>query len=189
MAFNVNSFRSSLQYDGARPNYFQVALTFPPNVLNATGAGQKSQFFCKAAQIPTVTIGVAPLFYFGREVKLPGNAVYADWTITIINDEDFVIRNSFENWMNLINSHAGNIRDPSMLNSVGYSVPATILHYGKTGNVIKQYDFVGMWPSDPAPIDLDWGSNDTIEEFTVTMSYQYWTSTVPQFQSPATTDA
>ena len=27
-----------------------------------------------------------------------------------------------------------------------------------------------------SPIDLDWGTNDTVEEFTVTFSYQYWTS-------------
>lgn len=179
MAFSINEFRSALQYDGARPNYFQVALTFPVNVLNASSAGRQNQFMCKAAQLPSKTIGMAPLFYFGREVKLPGNAIFADWTITIINDEDFLIKNAFESWMNLINSHAGNIRDPSMIGSLGYSTPASVLQFGKTGDVIKQYDFVGMWPMDPSPIELDWGSNDTIEEFTVTMSYQYWTSTFP----------
>jgi len=31
-----------------------------------------------------------------------------------------------------------------------------------------------MFPIDITPIDLDWGSNDTIEEFTVTFQYQYW---------------
>jgi hypothetical protein len=31
-----------------------------------------------------------------------------------------------------------------------------------------------MFPLDLAPIDLDWGSNDTIEEFSVTFAYQYW---------------
>lgn len=189
MAFNVSDFRSALVYDGARPNYFQVFLSFPGNVVNAGPAGQKAQFTCKSAQIPSVTLGITPAFYFGREIKLPGNPVYADWSITIINDEDFLIRNAYENWMNLINSHAGNVRDPSMLTSLGYSVPATVLHYGKTGNIIKQYDFVGMWPTDPAPIDLDWGTNDALEEFTVTMAYQYWTSTVGQFVSPPTTDS
>lgn len=179
MSFTVNDFRSQLQYDGARPNQFQVYLTFPANVLGSAAASQKNAFMCKAAQVPSVTMGVAPVYYFGREIKLPGNTSYADWTITIINDEDFLVRNAFENWMNLINSHAGNIRDPSMLTSLGYSVPATVYHYGKTGNIIAQYDFVGMFPTDPSPIDLDWGSNDTVEEFSVTLAYQYWTKTVP----------
>jgi hypothetical protein len=33
-----------------------------------------------------------------------------------------------------------------------------------------------MFPSDITAIDLDWGSNDAIEEYSVTLSYQYWTS-------------
>lgn len=189
MVFSVNDFRAQLEFDGARPNYFQVFLSFPTNVVGGAAAGQKSQFMCKTAQLPSVTMGIAPAYYFGREIKLPGNPTYADWTITIINDEDFIIRNAYESWMSLINSHAGNLRDPSMVSSLGYSVPATVVQYGKTGQPIKQYDFVGMWPTDPSPIDVDWGSNDTLEEFTVTMAYQYWTSTAPQFQSPATTDS
>jgi hypothetical protein len=33
-----------------------------------------------------------------------------------------------------------------------------------------------MFPVDVAPIDLDWGTNDAIEEYSVTFAYQYWTS-------------
>jgi hypothetical protein len=33
-----------------------------------------------------------------------------------------------------------------------------------------------MFPTDITPIDVDWGSNDTIEEFSVTFSYQWWES-------------
>ncbi|HMH09830.1 MAG TPA: hypothetical protein VK553_03925, partial [Candidatus Nitrosopolaris rasttigaisensis] len=74
---------------------------------------------------------------------------------------------------------AGNLRDPSMLDALGYSVNASVVQYGKTGNVIKQYDFIGLFPIDGSPIDLDWGANDSIEEFTQTLQYQYWTSQIP----------
>ena len=187
MAFTPSEFVNNLVYDGARPNYFQVLMNFPPQVVNSQPAGQKTQFLCKSAQLPSVTMGIAPAYYYGRELKLAGNPTYQDWTITIYNDEDFLIRNAFENWQNLINSHAGNLRDPTMANYSGYTVSATVNHMGKIGNIIKEYDFVGMWPTDPSMIDLDWQTNDTIEEFTVTLAYQYWTSTVSQGQSPATT--
>jgi hypothetical protein len=39
---------------------------------------------------------------------------------------------------------------------------------------MKTYKFVGMYPLDLAPIDLDWSSNDTIEEYAVTFAYQWW---------------
>ena len=115
-----------------------------------------------------------PVQYFGRELKFAGNRTFADWTITIINDEDFVVRNSFERWMNGLNSHRGNLRNAVALSPSSYTTDAEVRQYGKLGNVIKSYKFIGMFPSDITPIDVDWGSNDTIEEFSVTLSYQWW---------------
>ncbi len=174
MTFNVAEFRANMIGDGARPNLFSVSLVFPTLALNGTTAGQKVNFMAKAAQLPGSTLGTVPVYYFGREMKFPGNRSFADWTLTIINDEDFVIRNSLESWMNAINSHAGNLRSGAATSSTGYSVDATVTQYGKTGNELKKYNFVGMFPLDLAPIDLDWGSNDAIEEYTCTFAYQYW---------------
>ncbi len=174
MAFNVSEFRANMIGDGARPNLFSVSLIFPSNVTNSTAAGQKLTFMAKTAQLPGSSIGTVPVFYFGREMKFPGNRTFADWTLTIINDEDFAIRNSLESWMNAINSHATNVRSGAAATSTGYSVDASVTQYGKTGNELKKYNFVGMFPLDLAPIDLDWGSNDAIEEYTCTFAYQFW---------------
>ena len=184
MAFQISEFTSALVQDGARPNLFQVVMTGLPN-----GAGQSGQpfsFLCKAAQLPGSTIGTVPLYYFGREAKFAGNRTFADWTVTIINDESFSIRNSIETWMNSINSNAGNVRLQSPVTGGGsggqpYAIDATVNQFSKTATagsngVIKSYNFVGMFPVDLSPIELDGGTNDTIEEFTVTFSYQYWTS-------------
>jgi hypothetical protein len=174
MAFNVAEFRANMIGDGARPNLFSVSLVFPTLAENGALAGQKVNFMAKAAQLPGSTIGTVPVFYFGREMKFPGNRTFADWTLTIINDEDFAIRNSLESWMNAINSHATNVRSGAASSSTGYSVDASVTQYGKTGNELKKYNFVGMFPLDLAPIDLDWGSNDAIEEYTCTFAYQFW---------------
>ena len=176
MAFNVAEFRSNMIGDGARPNLFQVSLTFPAVASNGALAGQKATFMAKAAQLPGSSVGTVPVYYFGRELKFAGNRTFADWTLQIINDEDFIIRNSLESWMNAINSHQGNVRNAQAVNNVGYTVDAKVSQYGKSGNTLKEYSFVGMFPIDVAPIDLDWGSNDTIEEYSVTFAYQYWTS-------------
>jgi len=128
----------------------------------------------KTAQLPGSTVGTVPVYYFGRELKFAGNRTFADWTLTIINDEDFTIRNSIESWMNAINSHAGNVRNTAALSTSGYTVDATVTQYGKTGDELKKYTFVGLFPVDLAPIDLDWGSNDAIEEYQTTFAYQWW---------------
>jgi len=172
MAFNVNQFRSQLQGDGARPNLFEVSLPFP--AFSIPGNAQtKMTFMCKTAQLPGSTLGTVPVSYFGRELKFVGNRSFGDWTITIINDEDFIIRNAFERWMNGINSHNLNIRNPVAGTPLGYSVDGDVVQYGKKGDTLKKYKFVGLFPTDVSPIDVDWGSNDAIEEFSITMSYQW----------------
>lgn len=174
MAFNVTEFRANLVGDGARPNLFQVTMTFPTFTEDGVAAGQALTFLAKTAQLPGSSLGTVPLYYFGREMKFVGNRSFADWSITIINDENFKVRNAFESWMNNINSHATNLRTGNATTPTSYSVDAKVDQFDKAGNVIKSYKFVGAFPVDLAPIDLDWSSNDTIEEFGVTLAYQWW---------------
>jgi hypothetical protein len=174
MAFNVSEFRANMVGDGARANLFDVALVFPLVAQNAGAATTKITFQAKTAQLPGSTIGTVPLYYFGRELKFAGNRTFPDWTLTIINDEDFVVRNALESWLDSINSHTQNIRTPNALTPSGYSADALVTQYSKLGVPIKQYDFVGLFPVDLSPIDVDWGANDAIEEYTVTFAYQYW---------------
>jgi hypothetical protein len=175
MAFNVTEFRANLLGDGARPNLFQVSLTFPA-IANSPIAGQRLSFLAKTAQLPGSTVGIAPLFYFGRELKFAGNRSFPDWSITIINDEDFNVRNAFETWMDSLNSHSLNVRNPAAFNQLLYTSDAKVTQFSKTGLPLKTYNFVGLFPTDVSPIELDWGSNDSIEEFSVTLAYQYWES-------------
>ena len=137
MAFNVAEFRANMIGDGARPNLFQVTLTFPTIADNAVVSGQKATFMAKAAQLPGSTVGTVPVYYFGRELKFAGNRTFTDWTLQIINDEDFTIRNTIESWMNAINSHSGNVRNSAASNPSGYTVDAVVTQYGKTGDALK----------------------------------------------------
>lgn len=173
MPFSVTQFRAQMVGDGARPNLFEVSMPFP--TFSVPGQAQtKLTFMCKTAQLPGSTVGVVPVQYFGRELKFAGNRTFADWTLTVINDEDFAVRNAFERWMNGINTHRTNLRNPSALTPSSYTRDAVVNQYSKTGKVIKSYKFIGAFPTDITPIDVDWGSNDTIEEFSVTLSYQWW---------------
>lgn len=166
MAFNVNQFAGALKGGGARNSLFQVLITNPVNSVGDINV----PFMCKAAQIPAATVSTIELDYFGRKTKLAGNRTYAEWAPTIINDEDFSIRNALEEWNNSINTFVDNTRpSPS-----AYKSTAQIQQFSQTGDVIREYTFVNLWPSEVAAIDLSWDA-DTIEEFAVTFQYDYWT--------------
>src|ERR1700747_1988777 len=177
MAFDVTQFRAALTGDGARRNLFQVQLNFPSFVTDSTTAAIKSTFLVNAAQLPDSNLGTAPQYYFGREVKLAGNRTYSPWVVSVVNDEDFVIRTAFERWIDAMNAPLGSIRDvrAAVLDG-GYGQDAKVTQFGKTGIPISIYNFVGLFPTNISPIDLNWQANDQIEEFQVTFDYQYWTN-------------
>ena len=85
-----------------------------PSVFTPENAQTKMTFMCRTTQLPGLTLGVVPVTYFGRELKFLGNRTFADWTVTIINDEDFSVRNAMERWMNGLNSHSLNVRNPCL---------------------------------------------------------------------------
>lgn len=169
MAFNVNEFAGALKGGGARNSLFQVQITNPIN----GAADIQVPFLCKAAQIPAATLGVIEVPYFGRQVKLAGNRTFAEWTPTIINDEDFAIRNAMEQWSNAINSFQGNVNNAGGSAPSLYKSNAQVTQYGKTGEVIRVYNFVGIFPTEVSTIDLAW-ETEGIQEYTVSFQYDYW---------------
>ena len=175
MAFRVDDFRNRLFGDGARGNLFEVSIPVFPAFASLGGAPDTLRFMAKSAQLPGSTIGTVVMQYFGREVKVAGNRTYQDWSINIINDEDFLLRRSMELWVNSINDPVGNVRNPGAINvDNGYGVDAFVTQYGKNGDILQRYRFHGLFPVDISAIDLDWGNNDAVEEFTVNFAYQYW---------------
>lgn len=170
MAFNINEIRSQLTFGGARNSLFQVTIQNPVNGV----ADIKVPFLVRAAQIPASTLGVMEVPYFGRKIRLAGDRVFGDWTVTVINDEDFLIRNAMEQWSNSIQSLQGNLRAFGSASPLLYKAQAQVTQFSKTGLPIRTYTFNGIFPSDISPIDVDWSSTDQMEEFTVTFQYDWW---------------
>lgn len=169
MAFNVNEFKTRLIGEGARPTLFNAYIFFPPAVTGAGSGIEDFTFTCKAAQLPSQQLGVIELPYFGRRIKVPGDRTFLEMTLTIINDETFSVRNAFQLWSSAINSHVGNLRTRG--NIYGN---ALLVQYSKTGDLLKQYRLIDVWPADISNIDVSWESNDTVEEFTVTLQYNWF---------------
>jgi hypothetical protein len=166
MTFSVNDIKSQLAGGGARQSLFSVQFSNPAaNTL----ANDKLRFMVKASSIPEARLGNIQVPYFGRKINLAGDRTYAEWTVTVINDEDFLIRNAMEQWSNQINTFQGNVRT---INS--YKSDASVIQYSKTGTPIRQYNFHGIYPADISAIDLDWNATDQIEEFRVTFMYDWW---------------
>jgi hypothetical protein len=172
MAFNINDFIvQGLTSGGARPSLFDVRIDFQPL---GKEANQKIAFTCRASTIPASTIAPVNVPYFGRTVKLAGDRTFADWSVTIMNDEDYVVRNAMEQWHSSINTIIGNRRAAS--STAAYKGDATVNHYSKVGaaKVLKRYKFVNIFPINIEEMALDWDATNQIQTFGTTFAYDYW---------------
>ena len=178
----VSQFKSALVGGGARPNLFQVELAAFP--VAATGAGwdsDKFTYMCKSAALPASNIGSIDVPFRGRIFKVAGDRTFDTWTVTIINDEDFKLRNAFEAWMEGISKLDNNL---GATNPAAYMTDATVYQLGRgstinsttnagsDSSVLKTYIFKDIFPTNISQIDLSYDSSDTIEEFTVEFQVQ-----------------
>lgn len=175
MPFNVNDFRSDgLKLGGARPSLFEVQITLPTAIEFANpNAATRIPLLVRAAQLPAMTIDPVEVPYFGRKIKLAGDRTFADWTVTIMNDEDFAIRNVMEEWSNAINRIRGNTK---AVNGNDYKGTAEVRQFSKGTSTgpIRTYIFNGIFPLTIDAIGLDWDTTNQIENFDVTFAYDWW---------------
>lgn len=171
MAFNINQFKSrGLTKGGVRPSLFQVQIN--PNIGEDSITLDKFMFTCRASEVPAATIESVNVPYFGRQVKLAGDRTFADWSVTVMNDEDYLVRNMFEDWSNQINQFVGNVK---LLPANTYkNTDALVTQFSKDGSVIRAYNFVGIFPVSVSNMALDWDNTNTIQTFDVTFAYDYW---------------
>mgnify|MGYP001315350127 CR=1 FL=1 len=190
---SLTKFKSKLTGGGARPNLFKVEFT---NANGGQGGGlpsgitkldtDKFEYLCKAANLPASNVASIDVPFRGRTFKVAGDRTFDTWTITIINDTDFKIRQTMEEWCQKV----ANYQEASgATNPADYMGNATVIQLGrKKSNIgngssnsegeglkgIAQYKFVDIFPINVSAIDLSYDTTDTIEEFTVEFSVNYW---------------
>ena len=198
----IDSFKSKLVGGGARPNLFEVMLTFPEGVngpIDEKTLDEKTRFMVKAANLPASNITPIDIPFRGRNLKIAGDRTFDVWTVTVINDTDFAIRNAMERWMNGMNNLRNATGDTTPND---YQSDAYVYQLGRNGlaatqqggvidgpsnddaiPVLKGYRFYGVFPTNISAIELSYDQPDTIEEFTVDLQVQWWDALDPEGKS------
>ena len=166
----VDDFKAKLKGGGARANLFNVTINFPGY---AQGNVEVTTFMCKGAQLPASVMEQIAIPFRGREVKIAGDRSFEPWSVQVINDTDFVVRDAMERWMNGINGHTTNA---GLVDPIDYQADLFVDQLDRDGRIIKRYNFRGCFPTMVSAIELSYDSSNSIEEFTVEFAIQYWES-------------
>lgn len=157
----INQFKGSF-LDLARPNRFEVS---------ASVLGGGLRFFAKGAQLPGATLGVMEVPYMGRNIKLAGDRVYADFELTVYMDDRGAVRKAVEAWQETALGHENNIGASAHLQ---YKEDVTVKLLNRQDSVIQEYKLIGCFPTEIGALDMQWDSNDTPAEFAITLAYDYY---------------
>ncbi len=176
---SISNFKSALIGGGARPNLFEVELTTLPGGI--AWDAENFRFMAKAAALPAQNIASIDVPFRGRIFKVAGDRTIDTWTVTIINDENFKLRNAFEEWTQLIAKLDNNLGatqpESYMTNAKVFqlgrgSKPSSTNSTGEANAVLKEYEFIDIFPTTVGEIALSYDTGDTIEEFDVEFQVQ-----------------
>ena len=186
----LTQFKSKLAGGGARPNLFEASIpAFPSAISDAWDNGEdqeggKFKFMCKSTALPASNLGSIEIPFRGRTLKVAGDRTFDDWTVTIINDEDFKLRTAFERWSNVMSQ----LDDATgVTNPTSYMADAFIQQLGRgssrdaasndggSSSILRSYKFFDVFPVTVGEIALSYDTTDALEEFDVTFRYQYFT--------------
>ena len=165
----VDDFKAKLVGGGARSNLFKVTVNFP---AYAQGDVELTSFMAKGSQLPASTITKTEVDFRGRKIALAGDRTFDDWTVTVINDTGFEVRNAMERWMDGMGAHTVN---EGLTNPSDYKADGVVEQLDKDGSILKRYDFRGVFPTSVASLPLSY-ETEGIQEFEVTFGYDYWES-------------
>ena len=186
----LRDFKSKLAGGGARPNLFEASInSFPTAISEAwdnssEAEGGAFKFLCKSTALPASNLGSIEIPFRGRTLKVAGDRTFDDWTVTIINDEDFRLRTAFERWSNVMSQ----LDDATgVTNPTSYMTDAFIQQLGRgpevgaatnnggNSSILRSYKFFDVFPVTVGEIALSYDTTDALEEFDVTFRYQYFT--------------
>jgi hypothetical protein len=171
----LETFKGQLK-DGARPNKFAVSITGNQGVAGAQWIDEPFSYFVKSFSIPSRTIGEVLVNFMGLTTKLSGDGNQVDDCTMITHvDYDYTIKKYFEKWMEgilSIGADGENIRSaPSQ-----YKAQVTVEQLGRSGEVLATYILHGAFPKQMDAIELSHENQDVLEELSITLAYDYWTT-------------
>lgn len=158
---SINKLVSKFQH-GARANLYRVEVSY---------LGEDLEFFCRSAQFPGHSIDKVPVYYQNNKIYVAGDHEFIDWTLTVINDKTFTVRNNLEMWSDSIKAKFGTYGATDIKE---YMKTAYIYQLDENEKEIRTIKLLHTWPTEISPIEVSYDTQDTFQEYAITFAYAYY---------------
>ena len=162
---NVRQFGNIIR-DISRPYLFLISIPY-------LDSDEKVTAFARSANLPAYKIGTVEIPFQTQKWRIASTAQFdGTWTVKFLCDEGHSIRHKLIGWMQ-------RAYDPSILRNgapVEYKADnISVMQLDRTSAMVVRYQFVGMFPTEVAQIEVAHAESNEPEQFDCTFTYDYWT--------------
>lgn len=172
----------------AQQNRFAVIVEdIEPGLQGGGVTGSTIQFLVRNVSMPGQILAVSEFGrIYGPQVKRAYSPIYNEVTMTIMQGEDGGPQKFFTDWQSSIVATNGKI-DQQNQNNTSYDVTyfdeytrgVQIYQIGKSGEYTYGINLEHVFPNNVSEISYDYGSDNTIVTFNVSLTYYRWNEIKP----------
>lgn len=159
---------------------------------NAQAGFSRTQlpFLCSAVNIPGLTIDTADNYPYGYgyRTRMPTGQTFPEVTCTFYGDSQLLSKNFFTKWMQSIVNFNGDaaMNGSTKVNNAApfelyykdsYQTTINITMFDVKAETIVTYTLHNAFPVTIGDVAVAWENSDQLYTFTVSFSYDFWTST------------
>lgn len=159
---------------------------------NAQAGFSRTQlpFLCNAVNIPGLTIDTIDNmpYGYGYKTRMPSGQTFPEVTCTFYGDSQLLSKNFFTKWMQGVVNFNGDsaMNGATKVNSAApfeiyykdnYQTVINITMFDIKSESIVTYTLHNAFPVTIGDVSVAWENSDQLYTFTVSFSYDFWTST------------
>ena len=116
MSVSYQTLMNAYLGDGARTTKYDVKIIIPFMYSNGSNTVHADDFralsvLCKTSSFPSRTVNSQDYMFRGHNIPIPINTQYEQqWQCSFYNDEHHAIRSIFEEWMEAVETRAGDYK-------------------------------------------------------------------------------
>jgi len=171
---NIEEFKEKIKKGLAKPNRYNVNITFPLNspLIGGNNNSQTLSILCESVDLPGSLLATNEDQQWGPFRKIPYINIYNDLSLTFMCDEDMFARTVFDTWQqNIINKSTFGI---SYYDDYISTVNIQLMSQNDPNDIIYEVNCFESYPIEVIAQQLAYENTDTYLKVEVRMAYRYW---------------
>ena len=175
--YSIQEFTSFVKSDGlGRQNRFAIQMDLPTNI-KISGKMIDYELLCRSVSVGGVNVATQQYRTTGEMTNVPYDRTFSGATFTFVADQNMIVRDIFERWVDLIQDKKSRIL--GYYNDIARDITVMVLN--RMNNHVYSITLHEAFPKTIGDLSVDNASNDLMT-IPITFEYKYYSTHVNDVQ-------